>query len=232
MTIHRPFRSSIARTVCAVAALTLISACTEPVPTDYRQKYAVSAYPTTVVLGVHVVGARVAFVDDEDARFTKTVAGYLDGGHGPLTISAPRVTGARASLPPGLAKVRARLLAAGVPPADIQEAVTEQGSPDIVTLSYQRYEAVVPTCGDWSSSPSYDPYNTVSSNFGCAVQRDIGLMAADPADLVRARPTAPMDGQNASRVIQRYRAGLPTAATPNPAQVTGNAENPSAAGQP
>lgn len=222
-------RSSVARLVLAVAALALVAACTEPVAPDYRQKYAVSAYPTTVVLGVHVAGTRVAFVDDEDTSFTKTVAGYLDGGHGPLTISAPRVAGGR--LPSTLAAVRMRLLAAGVPPADIQETMTAQGSPDVVTLSYQRYEAVVPTCGDWTSSLSYDPYNTVSSGFGCAVQRDIGLMAADPADLVRARPTAPSDGQNASRVIQKYRAGLPTAATPNPAQITGNSENPTQ-GQP
>jgi pilus assembly protein CpaD len=231
MTICRPSRSSVACTASALAALTLLSACAEPTPTDYRQKYAVSAYPTTVVLGVHVAGTRVAFVDDEDTRFATTIAAYLDGGHGPLTISAPRGSGGT-RLPANLAAVRTRLLAAGVPPADIQETVTEQGSPEVVTLSYQRYEAVLPTCGDWTSSPSYDPDNTVSSNFGCAVQRDIGLMAADPADLVRARPVGPSDGQAASRVIQKYRAGLPTAATPNPAQLTGNAENPSAQGQP
>jgi len=225
-----PTMPGLARIALAAAALAIVAACTEPVATDYREKYPVSAYPTSVVLGVHVAGAHIAFADDEETRFNALVAGYLDRGHAPITVSAPRQARSAAGVPPGAEAVRARLIAAGVPPRDIQVALTEQGSADVVTVSYERYEAVLPTCGDWTSAPSYDPYNDVSSNFGCALQRDIGLMAADPADLVRARPAAPADAQNAARVIQRYRTGAPTWGVPNPPQSSGNSENP-AAGQ-
>lgn len=223
MAIYRPTMPGLVRLTLAAAALAIVSGCTEPVATDYREKYPLSAYPTTVVAGVHVVGSRIAFANDEETRFNALVAGYLDRGHAPITVSAPRA--ARSA---GAEAVRARLIAAGVPPRDIQVALTEQGSSDIVTVTYERYEAVLPTCGDWSSPPGYNPYNDVSSNFGCALQRDIGLMAADPADLVHARQAAPVDAQNASRVIQRYRAGAPTWGTPNPPQAYGNSENQSA----
>lgn len=216
-----PTLSCFARVVLSATALALVSACTEPVPTDYRERYAVSAYPTTVVLGVHVAGGRVAFAGDEELRFNGLVAGYLDRGHAPIVISARGPAQAGAALPPGLAAVRDRLVAGGVPARDIRIALTDQGAPDVVTVSYQRYEALLPTCGDWTSAPSYNPYNEASSNFGCALQRDIGLMVADPADLVRARPAAPTDGQNASRVIQKYHAGQPTWVTPNPPQAIG-----------
>ena len=225
MTKPVPSLPLTARILLAGAALALVSACTEPVATDYREKYAVSAYPTMVVLGVHVTGARLAFTGDEEARLNALEAGYIDRGHGPIVMTAPRA--ARA----GLAAVRARLIADGVPAGDIHTGVTEQGSPDVVTVSYQRYEALLPTCGDWTSAPSYGPYNDVSSNFGCALQRDIGLMVADPADLVTARAAAPTSGQNASRVIQKYRAGAQTWAVPNPPQASANSENPSG-GQP
>ncbi len=221
-----PTMSWLARLTLSAAALALVTACTEPAATDYREKYPVSAYPTTVVAGVHVAGGRIAFADDEEIRFNALVAGYLDRGHGPITLSAPRAARGGTALPPGLAAVRARLIANGVPARDIRVAVSEDGSSDVVTLSYERYEAVLPTCGDWSAPPSYNPYNDVSSNFGCALQRDIGLMAADPADLVRARPAAPIDAQNASRVIQKYRAGTPTWGVPNPPQAFGSSSGP------
>ena len=220
-------RSSTLRTLTrlalAAAALAVVAACTEPVATDYREKYPVSAYPATVVFGIHTVGGRVAFAGDDEAQFNGLIAGYIDRGHGPLTISAPAGSGDK--LPPALSAVRARLIAAGVPARDIQMTVTSQGSADTVTMSYERYEATLPTCGDWTSAPSYNPYNDVGSNFGCALQRDIGLMAADPADLVRMRTAAPADAQNASRVIQKYHAGAPTWAVPNPPQAYGNSEN-------
>ncbi len=218
-----PRMSVLVRLALVAALLAMVAACTDPVATDYREKFALSAHPTTVVFGIHMAGARIAFAGDEETQFNSLVASYLDRGHGPLTISAP--SGPDSKLPPALSAVRARLIAAGVPARDIHMTVTSEGSADTVTMSYERYEAALPTCGDWTSVPSFNPYNDVSSNFGCALQRDIGLMAADPADLVRARPAAPADAQNAGHVVQKYRAGAPTGSVPNPMQSYGNSEN-------
>jgi pilus assembly protein CpaD len=157
---------------------------------------------------------------EDDSRFGALVAGYLERGHGPITISA-RSVDLRGAVPENLRRVRDRLLAAGVPASAIRVLITEQGAPDGVTLSYERYEVQLPTCGDWSGKAVYDPYNDVHSNFGCAMQHNVGAMVADPADLVRKRDTSPAEAGASDRVVQRYRAGQPTGAVPNPSQSLG-----------
>lgn len=210
------------RPALALATLAFVAAChtAEPLPTDYREKYELKPFPTTVVMPLQMEHA--ALTGDEDARLSSLVAGYLDRGHGPITISS-RVSAPNGPIPENLLRVRKRLLAAGVPASAIRVLLTDQGAADTVVVSFERYEVTLPTCGDWSSPPTHDPLNDVSSNFGCAWQRDLGLMAADPADLVRKREPSAPDTRNADRVIQRYRAGQAPGSVPNPLQLRGAA---------
>ncbi len=70
-----------------------------------------------------------------------------------------------------------------------------------------RYLVIPPECPNWGK-PSYrDPLNTTGSNFGCANQVNLGLMVADPGDLVRGRRLTPGVGAAAVLGIERYRAG-------------------------
>jgi len=101
--------------------------------------------------------------------------------------------------------------------------LSEQSAPGAVTVSYQRYTVAVPNCGDWSASARVDHQNLAHSNFGCSQQRNIGLMAADPADLVRMREPQSTDAQNANRVMQKFRTGQSPAAVPSPLQTSGAA---------
>jgi pilus assembly protein CpaD len=43
------------------------------------------------------------------------------------------------------------------------------------------------------------------SNLGCANAVNLGLMVADPADLVTGAPTAPADATREAEAIVRYR---------------------------
>jgi pilus assembly protein CpaD len=76
-----------------------------------------------------------------------------------------------------------------------------------VRISVGRYVVTAPNCPDWSKSASYDPLNHVSSNFGCATTTNLGLMVADPGDLVRGRPMGPADGAYSARAIKTWREG-------------------------
>lgn len=70
------------------------------------------------------------------------------------------------------------------------------------------YVAVVtPDCPDWRMSPVTTYSNTHQGNFGCASVVNLGLMVADPHDLVRGQGSAYMDTQRNSQVINDYRAG-------------------------
>jgi pilus assembly protein CpaD len=77
----------------------------------------------------------------------------------------------------------------------------------MVRLRVGRYVVTTPNCPDWSKSASFDPSNVVSSNFGCATATNLGLMVADPGDLVRGRSAGPSDGTYGARAIRSYREG-------------------------
>jgi len=81
-----------------------------------------------------------------------------------------------------------------------------------VGLSFDAYVAVVPNCEDWSGAAGFNPSNLPHTNFGCAYQRNIGLMLSDPGDLLQARPTGPADTARQRLVVEKYRAGAATGA--------------------
>ncbi len=71
----------------------------------------------------------------------------------------------------------------------------------------ERYVVTPPDCPNWTKSQSDDHENAQTSNFGCAELNNLGLMVADPRDLVIARQLGPASAAQASLAIQRYRSG-------------------------
>jgi pilus assembly protein CpaD len=183
----------------ALGALLVLTTCQmEPEQQDYTKRFPIEAQPETVTLTASAGGVA-------GAQFDTLVAGYLDRGHGPLTVSG-------SAPPPQMQAVRARLIAAGVPASAIRIERAVGAGPNTVTLAYQRYNVVVPVCGDWSKPMQFNPANTDYPEFGCAMQRDLGLMLADPGDAVGMRAPQPTDAQNADRVIRAFRTGNAPAA--------------------
>jgi pilus assembly protein CpaD len=76
-----------------------------------------------------------------------------------------------------------------------------------VELVLERYLVTLPACPDWSRESGTDFANLPHSNFGCATQANLGLMVAEPRDLVRGRPLGPADGVQQAEGIVRYRTG-------------------------
>src|SRR5439155_58670 len=72
----------------------------------------------------------------------------------------------------------------------------------IVTIG--RYMVTLPACPNWSQYPASDFSNAKSSNFGCTMATNLGLMVASPADLVRGRDLAAADGTPAVSAMTRY----------------------------
>ena len=76
-----------------------------------------------------------------------------------------------------------------------------------VSVFVGRHIVTPPDCPNWGKPAGIDSANRTASNLGCATTRNLGLMLADPGDLVRTNPLAPADGEAAATSIQRYRAG-------------------------
>lgn len=76
-----------------------------------------------------------------------------------------------------------------------------------VELVIERYLVTLPACPDWSRESGTDFSNQPHSNLGCATQTNLGLMVAEPRDLVRGRTLGPADGVHQAEGIVRYRQG-------------------------
>lgn len=77
-----------------------------------------------------------------------------------------------------------------------------------VLVRVASYHAIPPDCPDHSRTRIGDYYNLPTSNFGCATTRNLGLMVANPRDLLRGRDLAPADAERHAWTVERYRSGV------------------------
>lgn len=121
--------------------------------------------------------------------------GYRETGEGMMMLAGQPE--ARAALGNALGRY-------GVAEHRMLPAAASAGAADSseVTVSFTALYVRVPACGEqgtaaWPASIGYEAINTPTSNFGCATQRNLGLMIARPRDLVE--PTRSDQGLDATR---------------------------------
>jgi pilus assembly protein CpaD len=84
-------------------------------------------------------------------------------------------------------------------------------SPTGLRVAVTRSVAIPPACPDWRKPDNDgDPSNTTMSNLGCANMRNLGLMIADPGELLAGRPSTMGSGEPLAAGVQRYRTGKVT----------------------
>jgi pilus assembly protein CpaD len=95
-------------------------------------------------------------------------------------------------------------------------------SRDAVVVTVGRYVVSGPPCPDHSKPEGDDFTNTTTSNYSCATVSNLGMMVANPADLVHGTTPGPADGEFATRGVQSYRAGtMSKSLTPELSKTTG-----------
>lgn len=189
--------------VCAVAAFSAacVPAETEP---DYRDRYPLKVEMKTSTLKVDFIGPGAQAPDADADRFGMFIGDFLRRARSPMTVTT------RAGMRD---RVRALLVREGVTPGNVVFRAAPAETRGAV-LEFRRYVVTVPECGDWSGSAGFDPTNAPHTNFGCAFQRNVGLMLSDPGDLVRGRPSVSSDARRAARVLLRYRDGTAAGSEP------------------
>ena len=111
-------------------------------------------------------------------------------------------------------EIRTMLLDQGFAESAISvEAYSAEGAADPpIRVSYLRYVAEPPQCGDWSTNLAYEPTNLPYPNLGCAQQRNLAVMVANPADLLGPRSETARSSERRDQVWGKYVAGQPTGA--------------------
>lgn len=78
--------------------------------------------------------------------------------------------------------------------------------PGSVRVVVSRASASVPTCPDWAYAKLPENPNTTDSNYGCATNKNLAAMIADPNDLVAGRAAdGTGDAAAAIKAIRAYR---------------------------
>jgi pilus assembly protein CpaD len=168
-------------------------------------EYSKSEAPAQLRVDTAESRVELTFAGGSD-RLAASEAGRLDrlvlAGH---IRSADRVTIAAAG-PPRLAERRAaaissELLRYGIVASTLARDTVPANR---AIVAVERSSVTLPACPNWSQSLSADFTNALTSNYGCANTANLGLMVANPADLVSGRPLGPADGTTAVAAVQRY----------------------------
>ena len=137
-----------------------------------------------------------------------------DAGDSRLVVSVPSGAANEVSAMNSVLEVRNLLADYGFSEASISvEAYDAQGAGQPpIRVSYLRYVAQPPECGDWSTNLAYEPTNLPYPNFGCATQRNFGAQIANPADLLGPRSETARSSERRDQVWSKYVRGEPTGA--------------------
>jgi pilus assembly protein CpaD len=81
-----------------------------------------------------------------------------------------------------------------------------------IRVSYLRFVAQPPPCGNWSTNLANEPMNLPYPDLGCANQHNLGAMVANPADLLGPRSETARDSVRRDEVFTKYIKGQPTGA--------------------
>jgi pilus assembly protein CpaD len=133
-----------------------------------------------------------------------------DAGNSRLVISAPSGTDNEVAAMNAVSEIRDMLSDRGFPESSIQvEAYMGEGSSHDapIKVSYLRYVAEGPECGQWPENLAYNPNNLPHPNLGCANQHNLAAMVANPADLLGPRTAGDRSSERRDTVWAAYRKG-------------------------
>jgi pilus assembly protein CpaD len=190
-----------------VAGWTLVDA-------SERHPILVSQQPTTHVVKVApgsnglTAGQRAQLLDFAD-HYRAT-----DTGASRLVIQAPSGGANEVSSMYAVSQIRSLLADQGFAENMISvEAYDANGTREPpIRVSYLRFVAQPPPCGNWSTNLADEPMNLPYPDLGCANQHNLGAMVANPADLLGPRSETARDSMRRDEVFTKYINGQPTGA--------------------
>lgn len=195
--------------VAAAAMMIGLGACSTP-PTGTADP--ARTHPIRVELETFQVAvplSRAATAQPLPAQFVEE---YYRRGRGPMTVVLPAASGADAV---EAGRTVAAWLKERLIPATVGRAIDVAEVPDgSMEVFFKAYVAQVPECGDWRGATGYNPNNLPHTDFGCSVQRNVGLMLSDPGELLGTATTGAPDAPRLVDTMERYRSGQGQGAAP------------------
>ena len=190
------------------------------VPTDYRLRHPVVVQEADRTVEVFVGIGRGGLTASQRTDVTAYAQTWLHEGTGPIAVDLPVSTPNARAATQSLQDIQAIFSSVGVPARGVTVRRYTPANPSqfaTIKLNYPKVTADAGPCGLWPEdlgpsfrNPIYQD-NRPYSNFGCASQRNMAAMVANPADLVQPRPESPSFTTRRTTVLGKYSRGEPTA---------------------
>ena len=139
---------------------------------------------------------------------------YRREGNGALLVRAPSGGANEGAALRALDDLRVVLKREGIPGSSVAfEPYFAGADPHApVRVSFLRYVAQAPECGDWSENLARSPKNQNYKNFGCATQNNLAAVVANPRDLIEPRGLDPRSSERRDVVWDKWLKGETTGA--------------------
>ena len=195
---------------------------TASVPDDYRLRHPIAVQEADSSIVVFVGRGRGGLSAEQRADVMGLAQSWMREGTGVISVDVPVDTPNARAAKDSLREIQATFAAAGLPPRAVNVRQYRPEDPRhmaAIRLNYPKISAVAGPCGLWPEDlgPSihnkgyFD--NKPYYNFGCANQRNLASMVANPSDLVQPRAETPAYTPRRSIAFDKYRKGTSTATT-------------------
>jgi pilus assembly protein CpaD len=195
---------------------------TASIPEDYRLRHPIAIHEANQSVVIFVGHARGGLSAEQRADVIGLAQNWLHEATGPIVADVPVDTPNAAAAADAFREVQSLAAAAGVPPRGITIHRYHPSDPRqmaAIRLNYPKISATAGPCGLWPEDlgPSIKDKSYLDNkswyNLGCANQRNMAVMADNPADLVQPRAETPAYTVRRTEAFEKYRKGSPTTTT-------------------
>ena len=216
----------VVRAAAAAACVLLVCGCTTDqqvasapeVPTDYRLRHPITLQEADHTLELFIGSNRAELNPTQRAQVLAFGLGWKREATGGVVVSRPVGSSNELASADAMREIVSILAASGLSPQSIVAQTYPATGPNLATvhISYPRIHAQAGPCGLWPKDigPSMNRdyvENQPPWNYGCATQRNLAAMVADPTDLVQPRGETAAYTMRRTTVVEKYREGQSTA---------------------
>lgn len=183
-------------------------------PEDYRQRHPITLQEGEHAVDVFISRNRGGLTPDQRADVLAFAQTWKHESTSGIAINVPIGGPTNRAVADSMREIHSILAASGVPRGVVlaRRYPTPPGSLAVIKLKYTRLTAKAGPCGLWPKDlgpAGGEVYlqNKPYWNLGCATQRNLAAMVANPNDLVQPRADAPIYTARRSVALDKYRKG-------------------------
>jgi pilus assembly protein CpaD len=221
---------SLAQFAAAVGLAAMLGGCYEhttaaqetPYPVDYRERHPITLRDADRTVEIFVGRNRGGLTPAQSADVLAFAQQWRHESTSGIVIDTPQGGPTARAAADSMREVHSILNASGVPAKAVyvRGYRPAPGALASIKLRYSKLTAEAGPCGQWPQDlgPSIDSDdfdNRPYWNLGCATQRNLASMVANPADLVQPRGETPTYEPRRAVAIEKWRTGADPAGAYN-----------------